>query len=131
MRQITPPVTFGRSLPNLALSASTACPDVDGGTATAAGAEIAGAGAAPIGGESTEGGKAGAVAGPDGGARLIAPPPTPSGSGTIAGGTGGGRSPKICAETGAVNGSRLANASAHNRAVGLIGRPAPQGRPPN
>src|SRR5881396_3441763 len=96
---MTPPVTLGRSLPNFALSASTAWPAVEGGSAAAAGgAATVGAAGAVIGGARIEGGKFGAAPGPDGGARLTAPPPTPSGSGTEAGGTGGGRSPKICAE---------------------------------
>ena len=43
MRQITPPVTLGRSLPNLALSASTAWPAVEAAAAAAAGGATAGA----------------------------------------------------------------------------------------
>src|SRR6266581_4812506 len=74
-RHTSPLVMTGRSLPYRAVSDSTAWPGVDmpGGTAAAEGC-VDGAGRLGIG------------AGPEGGARLIALP----GSGTEAGGTGGG-----------------------------------------
>jgi hypothetical protein len=54
-------------------------------------------------------GKAGSEAGPEDGARLIAPP---EGSGTEAGGTGGGLSVNICAETGDTSAKTSMDASA-------------------
>jgi hypothetical protein len=92
MRQTSPPVTTGRSLPKRAVSASTAW----FGAAAPGGGRAGGTAA-------TEGwvngaGRLGIDAGPDGGARFIAGPE--GASGTAAGGTGGGRSLNICAETG-------------------------------
>ena len=79
-RHTNPLVMTGRSLPYRAVSDSTACPGVD-----------APGGATTGGTAATEGcvngaGRLGIEAGPEGGARLIALP----GSGTEAGGTGGG-----------------------------------------
>src|ERR1700719_3058839 len=89
-RHTSPLLMTGRGLPERAVSDSTAWPAVE-----VLGAAITG-GIAATGGCVNGAGKLGVDAGPDGGARLIAPP---DGSGTDAGGTGGGRSVNICAET--------------------------------
>src|SRR5580700_5159895 len=84
-RHTNPEVMTGMSLPYRAVSDSTAWPTVD-----AAGGAITG-GIAAMGGCVSGGGRLGTDAGPEGGARLIAP----GASGTKAGGTGGGRSVNI------------------------------------
>src|SRR5689334_539279 len=94
-RQTRPLVIGGVSLPYFAVSDSTPCP----GTAALSGGadgtvETAGGGMLGVVGCIRVGGRLGGPApGPEGGARLTAPP----GSGTEAGGTGGGRSEKSCA----------------------------------
>src|ERR1700733_9671963 len=95
-RQTSPLVTAGRSLPKRAVRASTAWVGV---AAPGGGAGTTGGTAATAGGAVKEGGRFGADAGPEDGARFIAGPA--GGSGTAAGGTGGGRSLNICAERGA------------------------------
>src|SRR3954469_22990374 len=90
-RQTKPLVIAGESLPYFAVSDSTACPGAAalsgaaGGTVDIAGGRVGDAGWGRAGGR-----LGGAAAGPDEGAKLTAPP----GSGTEAGGTGGGRSEK-------------------------------------
>src|SRR6266700_3609506 len=90
-RQTRPLVIGGVSLPYLAVSDSTACPGAAAlsggadGTVETTGGMVGDAGWVRVGGRF-----GGAAPGPDGGARLTAPP----GSGTEAGGTGGGRSEK-------------------------------------
>ena len=64
----------------------------------------------------------GIEAGPDGGARFIAPP---DGSGTEAGGTGGGRSVNICAETGAAIAKTSMAGKRNARQPGARRRPDP------
>src|SRR5690242_415752 len=94
-RQTSPLVIGAESLPYLAVSDSTPWP----GTAALSGAAegtvvTAGGGMLGVTGWVRVGGRLGGPApGPEGGARLTAPP----GSGTEAGGTGGGRSEKSCA----------------------------------
>src|SRR5579871_1851055 len=92
IRHTRPPVIGGRSLPKRAVNASTAW---FGGAILAGGA--AGGTAATAGGAVSGGGRLG-TDGPVDGARFIAGPD--GGSGTEAGGTGGGRSPNNCAATG-------------------------------
>src|SRR5206468_10318779 len=93
-RQTRPLLIGGVSLPYFAVNDSTACPGTaalsgaTGGTVVIAGGIVGEAGCIRVGGR-----LGGAAPGPEGGARLTAPP----GSGTEAGGTGGGRSEKSCA----------------------------------
>src|SRR3954471_3173178 len=98
-RHTRPPLMMGRSLPYRAVKESTACPGVEtiGGGAT-------GGVTAETGGWVNGAGRLGADAGPEGGARLMAPPDGTSG--TDAGGTGGGR-------------------SRDSRAKGRLGNPSP------
>jgi hypothetical protein len=93
-------------LPKRAVSASTAW----FGVAAPGGGVTTGGTAATAGGAVKGGGRFGTDAGPEDGARFIAGPAGTSG--TDAGGTGGGRSPNNCAETGAVNTSPNSNANA-------------------
>src|SRR3984957_1000017 len=86
MRQTRPLVTPGRSLPNRAARASTAWFGV---AAPGGGAGTTGGTAATAGGWVNGGGRLGTDAGPEDGARFMAGPA--GGSGTAAGGTGGGR----------------------------------------
>ncbi|MGX1060862.1 hypothetical protein AB7M39_000227 [Bradyrhizobium diazoefficiens] len=94
-RQTRPLVIGAESLPYFAVSDSTPCPGAAalsgaaGGTVVTAGGGMLG----EIGWVRVGGRLGGAAPGPEGGARLTAPP----GSGTDAGGTGGGRSEKSCA----------------------------------
>src|SRR5579859_1162229 len=106
IRHTSPPVTAGWSLPKRADSASTAW----FGVAAPGGGATTGGTAATAGGAVKGGGKFGTDAGPEDGARFIAGPA--GASGTDAGGTGGGRSPKNCAETGAVSTSPINKAKA-------------------
>src|ERR1700744_6564602 len=100
------------SLPYRAVSESTACPAVDApGGGTTDGTDATGGG-----GWVSGAGRLGIAAGPEDGARLIAPP---GASGTDAGGTGGGRSVNIWAET--VAGK--AETSRHKSANASAGRP--------
>src|SRR5215467_10982164 len=93
-RHTSPLVIGGRSLPYFAVSDSTAWPGAAapmgaaGGTVETEGGMVGEAGCVSVGGR-----LGGAAPGPEGGARLTAAP----GSGTAAGGTGGGRSENNCA----------------------------------
>src|SRR3954453_3170966 len=101
-RQTRPLVIGGVSLPYFAVSDSTPCP---GTAALSGGADgtvvTAGGGMLGVVGCNRVGGRLGGPApGPEGGARLTAAP----GSGTEAGGTGGGRSLNSCASAGDIAG---------------------------
>src|SRR6187402_1301743 len=94
-RQTRPLVIAGVSLPYFAVSDNTPWPGTAALSGGAAGTVLtAGGGMLGVFGWIRVGGRLGGPApGPEGGARLTAPP----GSGTDAGGTGGGRSEKSCA----------------------------------
>src|SRR5262249_11138550 len=115
-RHTSPLVMTGRALPDFAVNDSTACPAVEapGGGIAAGAFEIEGW--VRVGwfsdGCVSGAGRFGPAAGPEGGARFMAGP-VGGASGTEAGGTGGGRSENIWAETGpGVKTSKRASGSA-------------------
>src|ERR1700730_5872056 len=113
IRHTSPLLMTARSLPYRALSATTAGPgEAAPGGATAAGGTltIAGAGAGCVSGA----GREGPAPGPEGSAKFSAGPEGTSG--TVQGGTGGGRSENIWALAGAIRPATSTTASAgHSR----------------